>query len=331
MQYSIQYLRAVAAVMVVVFHCYYSVSFMRAEISYVGWLRCGVDIFFVVSGYIMVTSTAAKDISPLDFIRRRIIRIVPLYWIASAIMAASLYPGEWLFKIGSFFFLPVSHPATGLIEPVVQPGWTLTYEMFFYALFALTLTLREAWRLPAMASMLATIILVGTATNAVGILGFYSNSIVLEFLLGMVIAKYAIKTHWLSIPLGLAALFVFSDFPAPRVLTCGLAAAAIVSGFLSIENRLPRWQKLRLIGDASYAIYLFQFMALAPFVLIWPLIDLNTIWFTPLATFAIVSAGLLIHMYVEKPLAKYISNPRAEKFGKNATQLSSPELSPKAP
>jgi exopolysaccharide production protein ExoZ len=318
MQYSIQYLRAVAATMVVVFHCFFSVSFMRPDIGYFSWLRSGVDIFFIVSGYVMVTSTMGRSVDVATFALRRINRIVPLYWLATTIMAFSVLPGEYLYKIGSMLFLPVTHPGSGLIEPIVQPGWTLNYEMFFYALFAMTLTMRERWRFPAMSAILTMLVFVGTMMDATGVASFYSGSIILEFAFGMAIARFGLVAHWLFIPVGLAVLACFHETAAPRALTMGVPAAFIVAGFLSLEHRLPRWQSLRLVGDASYAVYLFHIMALAMFVPVWLSLELSRLWFVPAATIAILATGTAIHIYAEKPLLSFTARiaERYSNYGK---------------
>ncbi len=302
MQYSIQYLRAIAATMVVVFHCFYSVSFMRPDIDHFSWLRSGVDIFFVVSGYVMVSSTMGTSVDATTFMLRRINRIVPLYWFATIIMAISVLQGEYLYKIGSMLFLPVTHPVSGLIEPILQPGWTLNYEMFFYVLFALMLTIRERWQLPAMVGLLTMLVFIGSITDATGIFGFYSNSIILEFAFGMFIARFRLVAHWLFLPACFAAIAYFHEATAPRALTIGVPSALIVAASLSLEHRLPRWQSLRLVGDASYAIYLFHIMMLSVLVPLWLSLELSRLWFVPLATIIILTVGTAIYIVVEKPL-----------------------------
>ncbi len=293
--------------MVVIFHCYWSVPFMRPSIDGLGWLWSGVDIFFVISGYVMVSSTTGRDVSPLQFFRRRLERIVPVYWLATIIMIGAI-SGEWLFKIASFFFIPVTHPMSGLIEPIVQPGWTLNYEMFFYALFALTLLLRENARIWVMGAILGGSVLAGTLGQAEGVAGFYSRSIILEFLLGMAIAKYRLTTHWILIPIGFVALPLLCPIAGPRVLMQGLPAAAIVSGMLSLEGRLPRWKWLHLVGDASYSIYLFHVIVLAVAAEFWLGAGHVQSWFLPFALMAVIFCGITIHLALERPIIRYFQH-----------------------
>ena len=104
----------------------------------------GVDIFFVISGFIMVYTTMDREITPWSFMADRIARIVPAYWAATlgvfflALVAPSLLQTshmQWgeLFK--SLVFVPF-RKANGLVQPVLFVGWTLNYEMFFYLMFA---------------------------------------------------------------------------------------------------------------------------------------------------------------------------------------------------
>ena len=132
---GVQYLRAVAASMVVLFHSEAQLS--RAALSMdssLSWLASGVDIFFVISGFIMWTSTAPpRSVRPLEFWRRRIWRIVPLYWIVTTFMIVVLLIFPAFVKTGqfevwhavtSFLFLPSIHPVTGMLQPVLVPGWS---------------------------------------------------------------------------------------------------------------------------------------------------------------------------------------------------------------
>src|SRR5579863_980395 len=140
--FAIQYLRGMAAVIVVLHHIF---STRGLEYLFLPWFGgFGVDIFFVISGFIMWQTTAAVEIGPVEFWRRRIIRIVPLYWIFLTVLliAASLLPSVLYTTvinpestIKSFLFVPYYHESQKIIAPILIPGWSLNYEMFFYFLF----------------------------------------------------------------------------------------------------------------------------------------------------------------------------------------------------
>ena len=130
---SIQYLRSFGALAVVASHVDHS--------AVVG--QSGVDLFFVISGFIMWTMSA-RPIAPLAFLWNRMLRVVPLYWVATLLMA--LHQRAPLHDVvRSMFFVPY-FGAGDQIWPVLVQGWTLNYEMFFYILIGLVLPLRAARR-----------------------------------------------------------------------------------------------------------------------------------------------------------------------------------------
>ena len=134
---NIQILRACAALMIVVYHC----GIETARLS-------------AISGFIMVvTSARAFGSSPaaIDFMRRRIIRIVPLYWLVTTFALVGILvvpslskapPGDPLYIFASYLFWPYMR-LTGDIRPLAMPGWTLNLEMLFYVVFAVSLLFRR--------------------------------------------------------------------------------------------------------------------------------------------------------------------------------------------
>jgi exopolysaccharide production protein ExoZ len=153
---TIQALRAVAALLVVVLHAFETWG-ERVDPAAPGvsWDNgaSGVDIFFIISGFVMVISSRRLVDRPgawLIFLRHRVVRIVPLYWLLTTakIVAVMVLGGVVLrtsldFKsvAGSYLFLPVTDSA-GHFRPVLPVGWTLTYEFLFYLLFAAALAIR---------------------------------------------------------------------------------------------------------------------------------------------------------------------------------------------
>ncbi len=168
---SIQILRALAALMVVFSHVQAD-SFdtaNRAGQHFAGFhmlpLNAGVDLFFVISGFIMVYASRRLFGTPragAQFMARRIARIVPLYWLATSLALILLgyeaargkgaFPGVWEI-LASFGFIPFARPQDGLVQPVTGVGWTLNYEMFFYAVFALFVGLARTRAVPAVAAV----------------------------------------------------------------------------------------------------------------------------------------------------------------------------------
>src|SRR5438876_1283510 len=143
---GIQILRAVAALLVVFHH---ALEESRAAIpgpKSPDWLTtfgaAGVDIFFVISGFIMLYVSfpaGGPPASPQSFLFSRITRIYPLYWICLAtiialksVVRSSSLPGDPNVFLGSILLLPGDYMILG-------PAWTLVYEMYFYIIFAATL------------------------------------------------------------------------------------------------------------------------------------------------------------------------------------------------
>nr|WP_232247679.1 acyltransferase family protein [Pseudomonas putida] len=112
----------------------------------------GVDIFFVISGFVMWVTTEGKNKGIREFWVSRILRVAPLYWVFTCVLvaAALLMPSLFfnsravdpVFLLKSLFFIPALNPDVGDVTPVYTIGWTLTYEMFFYAIFGLSLALK---------------------------------------------------------------------------------------------------------------------------------------------------------------------------------------------
>ena len=145
---SIQYLRATAALLVVVFHCAVHLRRMELPADGLAWMASGVDVFFVISGLIMWVTTAARPVGPGPFLLRRAARIVPLYWLLTSVMVAAtlLVPNlrrtaqfDIAHVTASYLFVPWLHPGLQEVMPILVPGWTLNHEVVFYGLFGLSL------------------------------------------------------------------------------------------------------------------------------------------------------------------------------------------------
>ncbi|WP_439617208.1 acyltransferase family protein [Shinella sp.] len=314
--YGIQYLRAFAALAVVVFHAGERSGYAFA----IG--ATGVDVFFVISGFIMWVIVARRPVSPGRFLADRVRRIVPVYWLATAVMVAGalagLFPNLLLTAehvAASLFFVPWRSPSSGEIWPVLVQGWTLNYEMFFYAVFAACLLLPARLRLPVMAAVFLTLVAIGFAVESDNPLFLtYTRPIILEFVAGMLIGRLSLA-GWLpnrtvSIALigtalaGLAAIGIlrlpFDEW------TCGPLAIALVYGTVALEKhgRIARFRLPALLGDASYSIYLWHTFAIsvaakvgAALVLPAPLVFVSSIAVGTLV-------GLCGYVLIERPAGK---------------------------
>ena len=276
----IQALRAVAALLVVLLHCDEMLG-LRIGPNALGasWHNgaAGVDIFFVISGFIMTVSSRHLVDEPLGwltFLKNRIVRIVPLYWLLTTLKLLAVLGASGLalrsqlnldFVISSYAFLPLVDSA-GHFRPLLPVGWTLTFEFLFYFVFSIALARgADAMRvvLPVFAGI-ALIALFRTEFWPTWTVLF--DPIVLEFVLGVAIAKMTLAGIRLTPAFSLFLLFagfslIFSFAPETdnlRVLVWGLPAAMIVVASVSLERDLgqsiPRW--LSAVGDSSYSLYL---------------------------------------------------------------------------
>ncbi|MFD1107080.1 acyltransferase family protein [Sphingobium olei] len=329
---SIQYLRGAAALLVVIFH-------LEAPLEQMGYggawpigLSAGVDIFFVISGFVMWTSTIGRPATPAQFYRKRLIRIVPLYWLLTSVMVALLLAMPSAFNtsvfsaphvVASYLFVPMPHPVKPSMEPLLFPGWTLNYEMFFYLIFGLFLLVRPAVRMAGTVAVLTLLVVAGLILRppVLSLAGFYTSPILLEFAAGLALGALVSRrtaAHLLPAPLALVCVLggviVLLTDPVPTnfwLLRFGLAAIAIVAGAIALEGRgwVGQWTLPRILGDASYSIYLTQLISMAAFRFLWFRAGIggfpgDMILYAMLDVTTAIMGGIVCYHLVEKPLLR---------------------------
>jgi exopolysaccharide production protein ExoZ len=314
---SIQYLRGLAALGVLVFH-----AADRAGWAF-GTGAAGVDVFFVISGFIMWVVTCSRDGDPRGFMVRRLQRIVPLYWAVTLITAAIavFVPGAFPAMqvtagavAKSLFFIPYRDPQ-GLIAPLIVPGWTLNFEMFFYLLFAAGLLAPARIRALLVSAALVGLVALRPFVGGGPVAQTYTDPILLEFAAGVWLGWLwshdrlpGPRTGWALVALGLAGFTAVGlsgvDITSARPLWWGLPAFALVVGAVSIERhgRVPNLAPLRALGDASYSVYLIHGLAISATLRALALVGVTA----PALVFAAaivvgVTAGLLAYRLIEKP------------------------------
>lgn len=341
---SLQALRGLAALAVVVHHVLRAVTINQAaEFNLppspllsnpflVDLGAMGVDLFFVLSGFLMMYISRPYEQgkkSTGDFLANRLIRVWPLYAVVTLYLLCQAYRSAGAGGSGfdlaparllSLFFVPSFNEA-GLLQPILGVGWTLNYEVFFYLVFAASILINRS-RILAIAS-----VLVGGG-YAIGALlpdgsvlrAFLFNSVILEFLLGAAIAsaymngRLVAKHAYACLAAGLAVLAICVPVPVDegfRLLTRGVPAALLFAFVLLSENKI-RWPRAVIVlGDASYSIYLVHIPVLytvAPRVMG----KLSRLGYPSIAVeggavgavIACVLAGLLCHFVLEKPLTR---------------------------
>jgi peptidoglycan/LPS O-acetylase OafA/YrhL len=257
---TVQALRAVAALCVVGMH-----------IPAIERGAFGVDLFFVISGFI-VCHVAAAD--PGQFMLKRIFRVVPLYWLCTIalfglalalpqLMGATRGDAGELLK--SLLFVPFVK-SNGNVHPLLYLGWTLNYEMLFYGLFALALAVAPRRPHAVAVALLLVLFGIGRAVHFDNVpLRFWTAPIVIEFVFG--IAAYHVWRSGVlarlpalaAVALAVGAWLLMASLRADdtmRPWLWGLPATMVFLATLSLERRWQVPALWLLIGNASYSLYL---------------------------------------------------------------------------
>lgn len=325
--HGIQGLRFVAALLVVVTHSMFYAN-DRLDSEFFVWRggTVGVDIFFVISGFVMMWT--AGPFTRLEkgyryFAMRRIVRIVPMYWLATTlkIVVVLVAPGaainsslSFSHVASSYLFLPTINEA-GQAEPILGVGWTLTFEMFFYAIFALALFLRL--NVFAFSSVLMIIFAVGHMFRPVEdwpAWAFYFDKVVLYFVAGMAIALF-VKSRffqkwwpWVAGILCLVAVIMVLQGNAAwsrdawfRTCVVVLVVLLVVAAEPLIARFLPR--PIEYLGDASYSLYLFHPLIAPAVPAVLALIGLQSGALSVAGSVVVsILAAVVIYRFVEGPV-----------------------------
>ena len=311
---NIQALRALAALLVVIAH----VGGLSAALPFMPKMGGhfgigGVDLFFVISGFIMVFITH-DDWNPARFLIARALRIYPLWWLCLAVVLSGVMheiDPAWL--ASSFLLLPWISPS-GELYPAFVPGWTLIYEVYFYALFAITMmaTNRRLISLKLAALIGALAVFASLLPSHWAFHQFATRDVLLEFIFGAIIGELYLArriTFALVVPVALLGIAVwFSGYSRDefRALFYGVPSGAAVAVALFLEQRLSLTASrfVQTLGNASYSLYLVHVIVVPPtarliYANVGPLEPL--VWYAALMLTAILAA-LAVHFCVEKPL-----------------------------
>jgi len=321
--HALQYLRAIAALVVVYSHACIQVPEYEPHVMEFG--SFGVDIFFVISGFIMLYISKPSH-TPRAFIANRIRRVAPLYWFFTLLMAVIFLVMPSVFAntelriealVQSLLFIPhFSSAHAGEVWPIVAPGWSLNYEMYFYALFALSLYLAQQYRLWFISAAILAVFLLAHALNTGGAFStFFTDTVVFEFIFGMLLAQAWLSGVRLSpklgvilILLGFALLLLHSQglglaaMDMPGIFINGIPATMVVAGTLFIK--MPEYKLGLLLGDASYALYLSHIFVLGLLREILPPFLGNG----PMAAIMFVGLSLIVCLVVSIPVHLFVDN-----------------------
>ena len=281
----------------------------------------GVDIFFVISGFIMMYVTENNE---KFFLLKRIFRIVPLYWILTlGVFALAIFVPDVLNNttanivhlIKSLFFIPFDKNGTGHF-PILFLGWTLNFEVIFYFLFFLSLVFFKENRMIACSIFIIIFLVFNKIFSEKNfIFETYANDIFIEFIFGMILftiwKKYKNKistnlsNHFICLAILLVSIFILNYYNFSRSVSYGLPSLILTVYFLFFLNHLKFPKILVSLGDASYCIYL-----LHPYVIqfFYKILEINEydiiieLVFTLIISVIVFIVSLLIYKFIEFPI-----------------------------
>jgi len=349
---GLQVLRALAASIVLAGHIQHETTIL-SESGFGGGFSflpinglIGVDIFFVISGFVIIY--ASRNLFGQKgafgfFMLRRIVRIIPVYWFYTTLLALVIVfmsdavdtaRLELWHLVQSYLFIPHIRPLGDAVRPLLSLGWSLNYEMYFYLLVAILLFLPPRKMITALSLIMISSVVIGAFIPETWVmLQFWFAPVVLEFLGGALLGYAYISGKrlpgvflWLLsalggvILLGLMAIEAsYSDF-WPRIAVF-VAAMALVSGVTLAKGagQLRPPKSLVLLGDSSYSLYLSHPFGIAAMKLLWVNIafvkDVNLWLYVALSTIVCLIGGVISYLIVEKPIMNAFK-PNKKRFVK---------------
>lgn len=355
---AIQALRAIAAVLVVMVHA------INVDDERTDWGRSllgawpplndfggiGVDVFFVLSGFVMASTVASRrGLTARHFLNDRFVRVVPVYWLAGAcylftmwLVGRPIYINEVLLGVT---VLPL-FDARQFELPVLLVGWSLAYEMAFYCVVAISIRLKRGSE-GSLHLLLAAVLLLASwgsiSQPAHYLLAIFINPIWFEFGFGILVymlwvrcaGRIPDRLGWIAAAVGLSGFayalvagvpflsppvyLVDGHSALPRALLWGLPAAASVltllwwstrSDMAGRLNRSKAWGALLALGDASYMLYLVHMFVIIPGQVLLPTIARGVDLFLIGEVLLCCGIAILFHQMIERPMLKALRGPK---------------------
>ena len=302
-------------------------SVMMVHMPILGVGNWGVDIFFVISGFIMmyVTENNSKY-----FLLKRIFRIVPLYWILTfGVFVLAIFVPELLNNttanfehlIKSLLFIPFNKNETGHF-PILFVGWSLNFEIIFYILFAISLFFFKNNKLIACTMMILLFLLLNFLLSEKNfIFSTYSNNIFFSFIYGMIVFyiwkkfKHLISvnlfSHLVMIAIFILITLMLNLYDFPRSIRFGIPSFILVAYFLFLLNNFKFPKILVTLGDASYCIYLFHPYIIQFFYKVLKIDNLSyltQVIFSIFISIIVLGLSIMIYKNVELPINNLLRN-----------------------
>lgn len=328
---NIQAFRALAVLLVVANHAAQQSARVGSGSVFFETGAAGVDIFFVISGFIMCHITESAH-DARRFMLSRFVRVAPTYYLVTALMAFAVAEVPQFFKtsifdighvISSFLFIAWPHPTMRDAIPIYLPGWTLNYEFFFYVTFALFIPLNIMTRIVITSSVLLCLAVLRILPVQNAIYDFYTSSILIEFVYGMIVywlhrnVHYHSRVGGLLLLAGSAIALVAVQYVWPtarglenRFIVWGIPAALMVYSGLWLESSKSRVKakSILFIGDASYSIYLTHLFTVGIVAVIWGRlhvpVQISDLGLIVACLIASTAVGSLFHVLLELPILR---------------------------
>ncbi|MBP2155771.1 acyltransferase family protein [Erwinia rhapontici] len=321
---SLQALRFYAAFAIVIYHAcrQHGIETGSNFINklFTHQLAFGVDIFFVISGYVIFSSYTNKPKGALYFIIDRIIRIAPMYWFTTIIFTAMLYINFDIYPLSdisfdgilkSLLFIP-SKNLQGIYLPVHSVGWSLNMEVAFYALMSISIVLfSKRIEIP----LIILVSLLYVISGSFDFMSFYHNGIVFEFLLGVLVAvitksklrkpTLSKKYLWIIVSLCVIAMMLLSD--KYRFIYWGIPSFLIVLCLVYSEVEIKTSDLMMFLGASSYSLYLIHRIVISSMLWIFGNSG-NAIVFIASSVLLSVAVAALTYLYVERPVGIWLKN-----------------------
>lgn len=331
MIYSIQLLRWIAAMMVITVHIEHKSRYLNFPATSMNWIHVGtsgVDIFFIISGFIMCYIIEKKENSPLFFIMSRVKRVIPLYWFLTFIglIGYIFIPGSVNSSGGetdvikSFLLIPTSD------KFIIQNGWTLSYEFYFYIIFSVFMLFikNNNRRFVGVGVFITILFLTGKLIQDHGLyIGFLTQSLMIEFVFGMlsyfIYSKFKLPVYLSVSLLGVGIVVMIYNNTLPpidlrhdRWFVFGVPMFLIFNGLVGMECHIAKLNNkilniFVLLGNSSYSLYLCHAFVLVVLAKVFTRFNVTTNWAFTLSVFSIsIIVSFILYFLVEVKLNKII-------------------------